>query len=144
MKSININVLQAVSTLVAAGEISIQQLRDAIAEKRGLNMPCGASRDEHGHFYSFFVATEKDDRTKARRSEDGDRIKFNLRPNGVKKDQKAQTPGEVLPQSTAGAPAVSQETLQKIAELLKSQEALATAKAPEDDFGDVQAAVETL
>lgn len=140
MRSININILQAVSTLVAAGEITVDELNTAIAEKRGLNMPCGAAKDEHNHFYSFFVATEKEDRTKARRSKDGLRIKFNLRANDVKKTQEAQSPGQVLPQ-TQGAPALSAETLAAIAQVLAQAgvgQAQAQTKAePEQSFAQV-------
>ena len=140
MRSFNLNILQAVSTLHAAGEITTQDLRDAIAEKRGLNMPCGHVKTELGHFASIFVATEKDDRTKARRSEDGKRIKFNFRGQDVKKTQEAQTPGKVLPQGTQGAPQLPPEVLAAIAEVLGKLPAQAPAQAQaqvEDDFSEL-------
>lgn len=135
MKSFNLNVLQAVSTLFAAGEITIADLNAAIAEKRGLNQPCGHAADFHGHFYSLFVATDKEDRGKVTRSKDGARVKFNLRANDVKKkEQVAQTPGQLLPQGVQGAPAITPQ----VAALLAALGIQVPQEQPtEEDFSDL-------
>lgn len=139
MKSFNVDVLQAVSTLVEAGEITIADLNEAIAAKRGLNQPCGFAADFHGHFFSIFIATDKEDRNKVSRSKDGTRIKFNLRANDVKKKtQEAQTPGQVLPQGVQGVPAESLVLLQQILTQAGLTAApAADAPASEADFGDL-------
>jgi hypothetical protein len=128
MRSFNMNLVQAVSIAVAAGELTVEELNAGIEEARGLNYPCGAARDQHGHFYSLFVSTDKETK-KVNRSKDGARIKFNLRANDVKKDQKAQTPGAVLP-GTQGSPALNQATIQAIADLVAKQTAAPAADAP--------------
>ena len=138
MRSFNMNLVQAVSIAVAAGELTVEELNAGIKEQRGLNYPCGAARDQHGHFYSLFVSTDKETK-KVNRSKDGARIKFNLRANDVKKDQKAQTPGAVLP-GTTGAPGLDAATIQAIADLVVAQKAGA-AEAPAE--AEAPAAEET-
>ncbi len=140
MKSVNLDVLQLVSTLVAAGEITIPQLNEAIAESRGLNQPCGAAADFHGHFYTLFVATDKEDRNKVTRSKDGVRVKINLRAQGTKKKQEAQTLGQALPAGQAGVPAVTAAGLKAIQDLLDSVAPRAAAPLTLDneaDFSDL-------
>ncbi len=141
MKSVNLDVLQLVSTLVEAGEITEAQLVKAIADKRGLNQPCGHAADFHGHFFSLFVATEKEDRNKVTRSKDGARVKINLRANDIKKkDQAAQTLGQALPAGQEGAPAISAQGLAALQQLLgQFTQPAAAPQANEADFGDVSA-----
>lgn len=135
------NLVQAVSIAVAAGELTVEELNAGIEEARGLNYPCGAARDQHGHFYSLFVSTDKETK-KVNRSKDGARIKFNLRANDVKKDQKAQTPGQVLT-GTAGAPGLDAATIQAIAALVTAQTA-APAEAPAAEAPEAPEETQTL
>lgn len=137
MKSVNLDVLAVVSTLVAAGEITIAQLNEAINEKRGLNQPCGAAADFHGHFYTLFVATDKEDRNKVTRSKDGVRVKINLRAQGVKKKQEAQTLGQVLPEGQQGAPEVTAAGLQALQQLLGAIAQPTPAPSKEADFSEL-------
>jgi hypothetical protein len=137
MKSFNLDLKQLISTAVHSGAITVDDINAAIAEPRGLNMPCGVLRNGDWGFAAVFFSTDKESGA-VNRSKDGVRVKFNIRAQQAKKQNAAQTPGQVLPQ-TAGAPVLTPEMVAGLAALgiqLPTAPAPVVATAVADDETD--------
>lgn len=142
MRSLNIDIKRLITLAVSNGAIKPQEV--VAAAKAGMNQAtklpitqhCGHWRDEHGHLGSMFLATDKDTGA-LRRSEDGKRVRFNLRSSAAK-SQVAQTPGQVLPQGAAGVPQLSPEAVALVQALLAGgTQVKAQADDAEVDFSDI-------
>jgi len=125
MRSLNIDLLQLVSTAVAAGALTVDELNYAVANPRELRMPCGFAKDDHNQFYAVFFATEKEDPTQIIRSKPeqeggrGLRVKLNIRAQ-KQKTQIAQSPGQVLPAAPVGVPVLTNEQIAGVGAALKA------------------------
>jgi len=133
MRSFNLDVKQLLSTAYHSGNISIEEIREALTTKRELNMPCGFAIDDHKNFYTVFFATDKENPSQVIRSKPaegeliGERIKLNFRVNKDKR-QTSQTPGQTLPVSPTGAPVLTDEQNAAVIAALQSSGALAAPK----------------
>jgi hypothetical protein len=112
MKYVFINPLQLISTLIHAGEITVDQLNEAVRTPRTLNYPCGFNYDDHDHDFAIFFDTDKKSNRVKWCGKDKAHIQLNIRAN--KKEQVAATPGQVLP-ATTGAPALGADLIAAVA-----------------------------
>lgn len=80
MRSVNIDVKELVSVLYAAGEITVDDLNEAVNNPQLMNTVVGRAADQHGQFYAIFVATDFDTKVVVR-SQDKKRVKLNIRAN---------------------------------------------------------------
>lgn len=149
MKYVFVNPLELLSTLYHAGEISVEDINQAIGKPRTLNYPCGFNYNEHNQSYSLFFHTDKETKKIKWAGKDKNCVQLNIQPNQkAKKQQAAQTPGIVLPQ-TAGTPELTPEVIatlaalgitlpaQPEAQVAVQQSQQAKEAVDEADFGDI-------
>ena len=139
MKYVFVNPLQLIATLVSAGEITVEQLQEAINKERTLNYPCGFSYNEHNQSYGMFFHTDKETKKVKWAGKDKDCIQLNRQPNQkpAKKTQQAQTPGEAIPQGAAGVPPSVEQAKQLQALLQTLSQPAPVKEQNEADFGDL-------
>lgn len=139
MKYVFVNPLDLLSTLFHAGEVTVEQINEAIAKPRTLNYPCGFNYNEHNQSYSVFFHTDKETKKVKWTGKNKDCIQLNIQPNQkpAKKQAAAATPGQVLPQ-TAGAPALTPEILAALSALgIQIPAQAAEPAVDETDFSEV-------